>query len=592
MLSGQCAFRGDTGIDVVTAILQQDPPDLPVADRHIPLALARIVARCLEKNPSARFHSADDLAFALEALSTPSGQVSTTDAVAAADRGIRRQRGGYTWAAVAIVLLLALAGTLPFAIAHLREKPAEVSAVTFSLDFAPDTILTAAQTFPTVSPDGRSIVFSAPGAGGQRMLWVRPIDSVAVRMLQGTEAAFAPFWAPDNRSVGFFAQDKLKKIDIAGGAPQTVADAPRAFGGTWSRDDAIVFGSIGGGLWQVSAAGGQPAAVTTLDGTRNERGHVLPEFLPDGRGFLFLAIPENAIHAGTIGSPDTTRLVASDSQSRYAPPGYLLFVRDGRLMAQAFDASRAEASGDAVPIAEDVGVPSRAGIISSGYASFGISDSGVLVYRTGLTERRRVLRWFDRTGAPLGLLGTEGAYADIERSPDGTRLAVSATREEEHRHLDLRRRTGRANSSDVGPRGGHWSQVIAERRAGRLRASAGAEARPLRERRERHGTRGDARRIRSDALSRQLVSSHAALRVRRPQDDVGSVESVGGRSHGGTVHPDGTKPGVHPVLTGREVGGVPVERERAGRDLRRAGAAAQQQDFALDRRRRCSALAA
>jgi len=463
MLSGQRAFRGDTSADVMTAILKEDPADLAAADRHVPPGLARIVDRCLEKNPAARFRSVDDLAFALEAFSTPSGQSGTSDAVGASDAGSRTHRGRHARVVVAAVLLVlvgVLAGTVPFAVAHFRELPVASAAVSFSFDPAPDLILPTGPGSLAVSPDGRSIVFAARAGTGPRMLWLRPVDSMAFRALPGTEAAQHPFWSPDSQFVAFFAQDKLKKIDVVGGAPQTVADAPDPWGGTWSHGNVILIGSIGGGLRQVSAAGGQPTAIITLGKTPGERGHMWPEFLPDGRAFLFLAIPENAIYTGTIGSPDTLRLVASDSQARYAAPGHLLFVRESTLLAQPFDASRATLSGEAVPVAEDVVVPSSGAVLSFGSAAFDVSDSGVLIYRAGLTQRRNVLRWFDRAGAPLGVLGTEGVYADLELSPDGTELAVSVT---EAKNTDVwifdvargvRTRLTSDPEADIGPK---WS---------------------------------------------------------------------------------------------------------------------------------------
>jgi serine/threonine protein kinase/Tol biopolymer transport system component len=465
MLSGQRAFGGDTGIDVMTAILKEHPADLAVVGRHIPPGLARIVDRCLEKDPALRFRSADDLAFALEAFSTPSG-LSSRDGVsdvARSDAATRPAGGRRTWAMVAAVLVVALGGTLPFSIAHFRELPFAPAAVTFSFDPAPDVVLPTGPGGISVSPDGRSILFAARADGGPRMLWLRSVDSLVVKSLPGTEAAQRPFWSPDSRFVAFFAEDKLKKIDVAGGVAQTVADAPEAFGGTWSRDDVIVVGSIGGsigGLRQVPAAGGQLTAITTLSKPRGERGHVWPEFLPDGRRFLFLAIPENAIYTGTLGSPDTLKLVASDSQARYAAPGHLMFVRDNTLLAQPFDVSSGTLSGAAIPLAEDVGVPSAGSALSFGSAAFAVSDSGVLIYRAGLNQRRNSLRWFDRAGSPLGVLGGEGVYADLELSPDGTALALSAT---EARNTDIwifdvargvRTRLTSDPEADIGPK---WS---------------------------------------------------------------------------------------------------------------------------------------
>ena len=173
-----------------------------------------------------------------------------------------------------------------------------------------------------MSPDGRRIVFAAAATGGgPQMLWTRALDSLEARVLAGTEhnGGAGAFWSPDGRFVAFFADNKLKKIDISGGAAQTLCDVPVLnTGGTWSRDGVIVFGTIAGGLSRVSAGGGQPTSATTLDRGRQETNHRRPNFLPDGRRFTYLAQPGNVIYVGSVDSSEVTRLLAADVRRRCA----------------------------------------------------------------------------------------------------------------------------------------------------------------------------------------------------------------------------------------------------------------------------------
>jgi Tol biopolymer transport system component len=207
-----------------------------------------------------------------------------------------------------------------------------------------------------ISPDGRRLAFVASGDGASR-LWLRPLDTVTAQPLAGTEGASFPFWSPDSRSVGFFAAGKLKRIDIGGGLPQTLADAANGRGGTWTLDGMILFAPAGGTpLFRVSASGGEAVAVTKLDPPRRS-GHRFPHLLPGGRQFLFYAqgTPETAgIYLGSLDSGETSRLIGADTAGAYAPPGWLLFVRQGTLLAQRLDLPQGEISGDPVTVADPV----------------------------------------------------------------------------------------------------------------------------------------------------------------------------------------------------------------------------------------------
>ena len=280
----------------------------------------------------------------------------------------------------------------------------------------------------TLSPDGRNLAFIAPGLNGRtQIVWIRPMDSLEPRALPGTENALTPpFWSPDSRFVAFWAGGKLKKIDVTGGLPQIICEAPAAvLGGTWNRDDVIVFGD--GRIMRVSAAGGVATPLTAI--ASPNQFHFFPSFLQDGRHFVYLRFSPDGNQGIYVGSLDATpeqqstqRLLDTPLMPAYAPSldpgaGHLLFVRDGTLWSRPFDARRFALAGEAVPIAE------RVGIFRLG-ANFSTSANGVLAYRGVGTALSR-LTWYDRAGTVLGPAGDQGAYWDVALSPDDSRVATS-----------------------------------------------------------------------------------------------------------------------------------------------------------------------
>jgi Tol biopolymer transport system component len=274
-----------------------------------------------------------------------------------------------------------------------------------------------------ISPDGRELAFVATTTDGRPRLWVRSIDAMSPRVLPGTEGASHPFWSPDSKFIGFFAAATLKKIAANGGPAQVLCDSPGTRGGTWNRDGLIVFARFWtDGLYRVSADGGTPVPVTRIDPTRHELWHRWPEFLPDGRHFLYLARStqpgQDGIYAGSIDSAETSRVLTADSRVAFAPPGYLFFARQGTLLAQSFDARTLRLIGDAVPAAEHVGVYSV-----TGEAAFSPSASG-LAYADSLATPPSQLIWFDRAGRPLETIGTTARNKNIALSRDGSRVAV------------------------------------------------------------------------------------------------------------------------------------------------------------------------
>src|SRR3989442_366151 len=281
MLSGRRAFHGESAADTMSAILKEDPPDLSDTNQKISPALERLVNHCLEKNPEERFHSASDLAFALEALSGSTATSAQTVAMPAfAPRWFKR-RELIAWAVAGIAILIA---AIALTISHFRRPPTESHAVRL---FVPPPEKASFGSF-AISPDGLRLAFVATDASGKTLLWIRPLDSINAQPLSGTEEATLPFWSPDSRFIGFFAGGKLKKIEVTGGPAQTLCNATIPRGATWNRDGVIIFtpGTLEP-LYRVSAAGGEPTPVTTFDKSRGETGHRWPYFLPDGRPFLY-----------------------------------------------------------------------------------------------------------------------------------------------------------------------------------------------------------------------------------------------------------------------------------------------------------------
>jgi len=424
MLSGRRAFCGESSAETMSAILKEDPPELSETNKSVSPGLERLVNHCLEKNPQGRFHSARDLAFALESLSG-SDPTSAHAAIPAVGWRQMKRRELTAW----IVAVLALLTTVVLAIAYFRRAPAEVRAVRSfilppdksSFDFSVRFGSTIA-----VSPDGHRLAFVA-AVERKQLLWIRSLDALSVQALAGTDGATFPFWSADSRFVGFFADQKLKKIDVSGGPPITLGDAPDARGGTWNSDGVIVFAPRATGvLHRISASGGVSTPVTKLDETRVETSHRWPSFLPDGEHFLYLeggggglSIGEGAMIAlGSLQKQDSMRLVPADSNASYAR-GYLLFLRERTLMAQPFDPKRVETTGDAFPIAEQV----QTGRVPA-TSIFSVSED-VLVYQSGSGESGSQLLWFDRTNKPIGKLGDVASYSNLCLSPDGKSATVS-----------------------------------------------------------------------------------------------------------------------------------------------------------------------
>jgi eukaryotic-like serine/threonine-protein kinase len=397
MLTGRQAFTGETVSDILAAVLTKNL-DL----EQVPVKVRKLLRRCLEKDPKQRLRDIGEARFLLE--DAPPVAVGLAAPL--------------PWIAAGVFAVAALALGL-VAYRHITE---ETRVLKMSV-LPPEKAAFNARSLPAVSPDGRRLAFVAT-LDGKDQLWVRDLDSLAARPLTGTDGADDPFWSPDNRFIGFFADGKLKKIEVAGGPALTLCDAVVARGGTWSKDDVIVFGVNNGGTFRVPAAGGNAAPLTTPDTASGELDHRSPWFLPDGRHFLYTAASTDQekimIYASAIDSKERTRVVAAASNAVYAAPGFLLFVRAGTLVAQPFNTAKLQTTGDAVPIAEKVDPV----IGRTAQHQFSSSQNGALAYTSGGDGSNLQLTWFDRSGKVTGTLGAPGLVNWGAISPDGKTVAV------------------------------------------------------------------------------------------------------------------------------------------------------------------------
>jgi len=423
MATGKRAYEGATQASLISSIMRDTPRPLSEIAPMSPPALERLVLQCLAKDPDERWQSAGDVRRELAWI----GSGSTTSGVHLAPVIAPRPRASNIgWLGLlggAVVALVALL----FAFGPWSAKPAATRLARFFLD-APQGTTIGQPAEPALSPDGRMFVFVSYDSVGVPRLYVRALDAPLARLIPGTEGASLPFWSPDGRMVAFFAAAKLRKVALDGSSAVVLCDAPDARGGTWSKDNIILFSpDRESGLSQVPSGGGQPTPVTQLDKARGELGHRYPQFLPDGRHFLYTAIgtgEEQLTYAASLTGGKPEEVCRGGSVAHYVAPGYLLYLDSGvnspqrRLLARRFDASRRRASGQAQVVLDDVNSN------NFGYANVTSSAQGTLVVQHW-TDPRLVLTWRNREGSSAGV-----AVADLDGqipslSPDGTRIAYA-----------------------------------------------------------------------------------------------------------------------------------------------------------------------
>src|SRR5262245_42418728 len=415
MLTGRRVFHGKSQASLIGAILKDDPPTVSSIQAVTPPAVDRIVARCLAKDPDARWQTASDLASELKWVQQGGAH---TPAAALLPRARMRWREAAAW-------MVAAAGLTAALVVALRPRPSDPADVlrflveeTTEAPFSPAPIA----PFPAISPDGKRLAFTTRGGASASGLAVRSFETAAVQLLPATENAAMPFWSHDSRSIAFSSAGKLIRYNLTTMTAQQIADAPAFEGGTWNRDGTILVGTPNGGLFKVSSQGGPLEPVTTLNTAKGEASHRWPVFMPDGRHYVFIVQPGNVIRFGSLESTATRDVAATEGRAIYAAGGYLLYGVQNVLHARRFDPVNGELSGEAIPIAENVRM-----LALNARATYTVSDTGVLVYRAGSAAQVSHLQWYDRAGKALEEALTPGDYRSLSLSPDGTRVAF-------HRH--------------------------------------------------------------------------------------------------------------------------------------------------------------
>jgi Tol biopolymer transport system component len=417
MLTGRGLFEGETVSDVLAAVLKNEP-DFSRLPSDLPVSFRRVLVLCLQKDPKQRLHDIADARLELAGRLPEAGA-----AVSAAEP--RASKVAWTIAFAALVVAAV------FGAMALRRGGPESRSLKLAALPPPNTVGSGSID---LSPDGRTLAFTASGPDGRRKLYVRTLDALEARELPATEDASNPFFSPDGRSLGFFAERKLKRIDLAGGPPQVLADAPDNRGGTWGTG-AIVFAPEGGGpLYRVSASGGAPSPVTTLAASPKEVSHRWPHILPDGKHFVFMsrkaANPHRLmLEVGSLEGGKRVPLMDASGGGRFSG-GRLWFLRGTTLFAQAFDPGSMKLSGEPAPAADSVWLDPD----TDGYCAFALSGGGTLAYRGGGVPRFQ-MTWIDGQGKKLGALGPVAQINSVVLSPDGRQAAIYRNDENRDRSI-------------------------------------------------------------------------------------------------------------------------------------------------------------
>jgi len=424
MVTGAKPFEGKSQISVASAILEKDPAPISVAQPLTPPAFEHIVSACLAKNPDDRFQTAHDIALQLKWIA----QSGTSALPSREKRENRREVLAWLVASGLALVLIALVLWRP------GSKGTEQT-----------TYFSAPIPFPArdvaISPNGHTVaIVGRRESEPNNILWVYEPGSLGATSLASTEGASFPFWSADGRSLGFFADGKLKRLNLDGGPVQTLCDAPTGRGGTWNKDGTIVFtpsGHLGIGLYRISASGGTPSPLTVPDKSLNEDSHRWPGFLPDGIHYLYSAInlsgrnEAHSIYVGSLNSNEKRFVTKARGNVSYVPPGYLLFYRDQTLFGQTFDLRKFQLAGEPVPILTDVQFLPR---ISE--AVFAASSSGLLVAQKNADSGVAQLLWFDRKGREIGIALHPGIYGNVALAPNG-RAVASDTTDPESQNTDI-----------------------------------------------------------------------------------------------------------------------------------------------------------
>jgi serine/threonine protein kinase/Tol biopolymer transport system component len=420
MASGNKPFQGKSQISLASSILEKDPEPISAIKPLTPTAFEHVVTTCLRKNPEERFQTAHDVKLELQWIAAD----RSAPAVAALPPSPSHTRERLGWAAVAVIAM-----ALGVAAGIFLNRPIQSAQSTRTVINPPaNSTLSLTGDFagpPVLSPEGASVAFVAASADGKTGLWVRPMNVLEAHMLSGTEGAIFPFWSPDGRALGFFADGKLKTVDLNGGAPLVVCDAPFGRGGAWGPGGEILFSpNTQTPLMRVSASGGTPVPVTKIDAAQHTS-HRWPSFLPDRKHFLYLAINHDSsrsandtLYYASLDGGENRQLFRSTSNAIYGS-GFLLFVRGDQLMAQPFDPATGRLSGEAQGLASGV-----VNDVSTWHMDASASNNGLLVLGSGGTADWKLL-WMDRSGKQIGTVADKLTNLQTARiSPQGDRIAL------------------------------------------------------------------------------------------------------------------------------------------------------------------------
>jgi serine/threonine protein kinase/Tol biopolymer transport system component len=415
MATGKRAFQAASRTGLIAAILKADPPAVSSLRPNVPLAFDRVAKICLAKDPDDRFQSAHDLRLQLEWIAESGSQMGGAASVAASRRNFER----FAWISAAILATALIFVSVKFFSRVSTPAPFQRASITLPAAYAPDVLGTAL----ALSPDGERLVIAAQ-SGGVSQLWIRSMSSDSVQPLAGTQGATFPFWSPDGRFLGFFADGKLKKIEVSSGAVATLADVATSRGGSWGTSGLIVYAPTGSaGLYTVSENGGSPERV--MEPLLKFGSDRLPVFLPDGNHVLYYTTMPNDDGAGLFCVDLLTKqshlVVASDGNALFVEPGFLLYTKGHDLLAHAFDLKTQTVQGQPVSIGQDIQNVSRHWI-----SQFTASNTGVVIFEPAGAAPDSQLTWFSLEGKKLGTLGQPRLVQDFALSPDNSEVMVSA----------------------------------------------------------------------------------------------------------------------------------------------------------------------
>ena len=419
MTVGKRPFEGKSQLSLASSILEKDPEPISTVKPEIPVAFEHVITTCLTKNPEERYLAAHDIKLELQFISA---ERSSAPARVSAQSSSKRERT--MWAAG--LVLAAFIGVAAGLLLHRPAPPAQ--SIRTLIDAPVNTTLNLNGDFagpPMLSPDGATIAFTATGPGGKPSIWIRPLSVLEAHALPGTEGAIFPFWSWDGRALGFFTEGKLETIDLEGGTPQVICDAPFARGGAWTRDGVIVFSpNTQTPLMRISSNGGTPAPLTTVD-TGQHTSHRWPFLLPDGKHLLYLAIhhdtskaANNTIFYASLDGKENRPLFRSQSNAVYAD-GFVLFARGDQLMAQSFDPARGTLRGDPKIIARGV-----MNDVTTWHMDASVADNGLMVYGSGGNADLQLV-WLDRSGKKIATIADKFTnLMGAKISPQGDRVAL------------------------------------------------------------------------------------------------------------------------------------------------------------------------